>query len=124
MRNHSSEISIPLSAIHDGLCLCIYEEAGNTLFEIDESEAVDFGESRYQLLEGRSYNYYFDDTHYLLKEQVGIVLRSKRKDVSEGRITPNIYVGTLTLYVTKKEDAEFEYPVQVEVLATKMNGNL
>ena len=92
-----SQISIPLTSVSNELELFIYEEFDGTLSEISDIEADEFGEAKYQLLEGRNYNYYFKDNNYQLKEQSGIVINSKRKDVSEGRITPNIYVGTLTL---------------------------
>ena len=124
MRIHKPEISIPLFEIERDLALCIYEETEKTLFEIDENEAAEFGESRYQILEGRSYNYYFENNNYQLKEIPGIVYKSKRKDVSEGRLTPNIYVGTLTLNISKKDDESKEHPVFLEVLSTKMNSEI
>jgi predicted component of viral defense system (DUF524 family) len=119
-----SQISIPLTSISNELELFIYEEFDGTLYEISEIEADEFGEAKYQLLEGRNYNYYFNDNNYQLQEQSGIVINSKRKDVSEGRITPNIYVGTLTLFLTKKDDPLFENKIYVEVLATKMNSDI
>lgn len=122
MHNSQPEISIPLKNIEDGLALFIYEEQDKTLFLIEENEAAENGESPYQILEGRTYSYYFKNKNYQLKPHSGIVANSKRIDVSEGRITPNIYVGTLSLFVVKKDDAAFEYPVYVEVLATKLNS--
>lgn len=118
------QISIPLNSVSNELELFIYEEFDGTLFEISDIEADEFGEARYQLIEGRNYNYYFKDNKYQLKEQSGIVINSKRKEVSEGRITPNIYVGTLTLCLVKKDDPLFESKIYVEVLATKMNSDI
>jgi predicted component of viral defense system (DUF524 family) len=119
---HKPEIAIPLYKIENDLMLFIYEEQEKSLFEIEEEEALKNGESKYQLLEGRSYNYYFKNSDYQVKPHSGIVINSKRNDVSEGRITPNIYVGTLTLFISKKDDNNFEYPIYLEVLATKMGS--
>ena len=116
------EISIPLDSILSGLFLHIYEEVDGTLFELDESEAKSNGEAKYQLLEGRSYNYYFQNAQFQLKEISGITVNSKRKDVSEGRINTNTYVGTLTLYVINLEDPNQVEKVFVEVLSTKMDS--
>jgi predicted component of viral defense system (DUF524 family) len=116
------EISIPLNSISGGLFLHIYEEVDGTLFELDDSEAKENGEAKYQLLEGRSYNYYFQNSQYQLKELSGITVNSKRKDVSEGRINTNTYVGTLTLYVINREDSSQVEKVFVEVLSTKMDS--
>jgi predicted component of viral defense system (DUF524 family) len=119
---NKQQIFIPISSTSGEINLCIYEEVDGTLIEIDEHEANDYGESKYQLLEGRSYNYYFNDHAFQLKELPGLVINSKRKDVAEGRITPNIYVGTLTPIVTNQNDLSFEEIVYVEVLSTKMNN--
>lgn len=121
---NKSKISISLDKIREGLKLIIYEEHQNTLFEISDSEIEEYGESRFQLLEGRSYNYYFNSLKYQLRETSGLVFNSIRIDVSEGRITPNIFVGSLTLYLIDREDPTFEDYINVEVLATKMNNEI
>jgi|694.fasta_scaffold21472_7 predicted component of viral defense system (DUF524 family) len=115
------EILIPINSINSGLALHIYEEVDGTLIELDDNEALENGESKFQLLEGRSYSYYFKNLNFQLKEIAGIVKNSRRTDVSEGRINTNTYVGTLTLYVIDKEDPSFEEKVFIEVLSTKMN---
>ncbi len=116
------EISIPLSSISSDLALYIYEEVDGTLYELEDSEANENGESKYQVLEGKSYNYYFKNPHFQLKEIAGITINAKRKDVSEGRINTSTYVGTLTLYVINKFDPSIEEKVFIEVLSTKMNS--
>jgi predicted component of viral defense system (DUF524 family) len=119
-----SEISLLITDVPQDIELIIYEEQNNSLFELDQSEADNFGESQYQILEGKNYNYYFKNNLFQLKEINGIVINSKRLDVSEGRITPNIYVGTLTLFVIKKDDPDFEKKISIEVLATKMDSQI
>ena len=108
------EILIPINSINSGLALHIYEEVDGTLIELDDNEALENGESKFQLLEGRSYSYYFKNLNFQLKEIAGIVKNSRRTDVSEGRINTNTYVGTLTLYVIDKEDPSFEEKVFIE----------
>jgi predicted component of viral defense system (DUF524 family) len=116
------EILIPLNSIVGDLALHIYEEVDGTLFELEDAEAFENGESKYQLLEGRSYNYYFKNSQFQLKEIPGIISNSRRTDVSEGRINTNTYVGTLTLYVINKSEPSIEEKVFIEVLSTKMNS--
>lgn len=118
------EISIPINSIMSGLALHIYEEVDGTLYELDENEAFENGESKYQLLEGRSYSYYFKNPKFQLKEISGIIKNSRRSDVAEGRINTNTFVGTLTLFVIDKEDPSVEEKVFIEVLSTKMNFEL
>ena len=116
------EILIPLNSIVSDLALHIYEEVDGTLYELEDTEAIENGESKYQLLEGRSYNYYFKNSQFQLKEIPGIINNSRRTDVSEGRINTNTYVGTLTLYVINKLAPSIEEKVFIEVLSTKMNS--
>ncbi len=61
-------------------------------------DASDHGEASFQLIEGFSYEYVITDK-YRLDELSGIVKRSKRDNYWGGRITPGIYVGTLSLDV-------------------------
>jgi len=66
------------------------------LFE--DSDAKDYGESVYQLVEGCVYEYAFDNKEFSLDERNEVVSPSKRgKDC--GLIKTGIYVGTLTLKV-------------------------
>jgi len=117
-------LQIPLDALESGLILTIYPE-GNALFrEIDILEAEEFSESRFQILEGNSYEYHFNKENFQLSASIsGIVIPSKRHS-SSGRIVPNIYVGTLTLDIlnTAKESAISK--LDIEVLATKFNQEL
>jgi predicted component of viral defense system (DUF524 family) len=122
MQKNVSEIAIPLNEIAQGLKLFIYEEQENTLFEISEIEAQQNGESPFQILEGRSYSYYFEKDIYQIKEVSKVINPSKRKFVSEGRITPNIYVGSMPLEIyDKKEPSKICTIVYVEVLPTKLD---
>lgn len=83
-------------------------------YELDEEDALKNGESRYQIQEGRSYEYLIDNA-FQLEEIPGIISRSKL-NYNSGRITPNIYVGTLTVFIidcdTREKCGEFKLEVQ------------
>ena len=83
--------------------------------------------SPYQILEGNFYNYYFklggNPYHgYQLRED-SVVKNFKRLDVSEGNISPNIYVGSLPLTVRNVKTNEEFKGIDLEVLATKLDDN-
>jgi predicted component of viral defense system (DUF524 family) len=127
MKEKKSEITIPLDFIEPKLELHIYGNKKDTLFEIDNQVALENGESPFQILEGYFYNYYFKQAektklHYQLREN-NVVKNTLRKEVSEGRISPNIYVGSLTLTVFNIETKEEFKGIDIEVIATKLDDN-
>ena len=127
MREKKSDIAIPLDFIEPSLELHIYGNKKDTLFEIDNQVALENGESPFQILEGYFYNYYFQKNgvsnhDYQLIEN-NVVKNSLRKDVSEGRISPNIFVGNLSLNILNLETKEEFKGVNIEVLATKLDDN-
>ena len=121
MGTNSQEIFISLSDIEKDLKLYIVEEYPNSLFEIDETEAENNGESVIQILEGKSYSYYFNNKSFQLKKVPRVATPSPRKDESQGRITPNIYVGSLTLeicntliFISNASIIEAVAPIKIE----------
>ena len=127
MKEQSTEIKIPLDFIETNLELYIYGNRKDTLYSIDKQIALENGMSPYQLLEGNFYNYFFklrgnSNPQYQLRENV-IVKNALREDVSEGRISPNIYVGSLPLTVYNKTSQIDYEDVNLEVLATKLDDN-
>ena len=127
MKEQKSDIKIPLDFIEPNLDLHIYGNSKGTLYLIEYQIALENGQSPYQLLEGNFYNYYFKlgglANH---KYQIGensIVKNSLREDVSEGRISPNIYVGSLTLEIYNKETKTDSGEINLEILATKLDDN-
>jgi predicted component of viral defense system (DUF524 family) len=127
MKEKKSEITIPLDFIEPKLELHIYGNKKDTLFELDNQVALENGESPFQILEGYFYNYYFKQAektklHYQLREN-NVVKNTLRKEVSEGRISPNIYVGSLTLTVFNIETEEEFKGTDIEVIATKLDDN-
>ncbi|AYM99376.1 DUF2357 domain-containing protein [Chryseobacterium sp. 3008163] len=112
-------IRIPLPFFSDEDFLEIYPENEAKLFQISEEVARENGESVFQILEGNFYEYFFSKKTYRLKCD-SIVYQSKR-DRYRGRIVPNIYVGTLTLFITDETQAGKEFEITIEVLATKFD---
>lgn len=120
MRKNQKKIPISLNSIKDGLELCIYEEHENSLFKIEEQEADDNAESPFQLLEGRGYSYDFSDSGFRLEIVSGVVTSYIRNKIYQGRITPNIFVGSLSLKVLDDDKNHLE-TVYVEVLSSKLD---
>jgi len=117
-------LQIHLYNLEPGLILTIYPE-GNAMFrEIDISEAQEFSESQFQILEGNAYEYSFNKDNFQLQTSIsGVVIPSKRHS-SSGRIVPNIYVGTLTLDILNSAENSSVSKLDIEVLATKFNQQL
>jgi predicted component of viral defense system (DUF524 family) len=117
-------IRIPLTFFNETEFLEIYPENKARLFEISEEEANENGESIFQILEGNSYEYAFTNKNYRLSCIIDGVVSQSKREPSLGRIVPNIYVGTLTLYVTDTNRVGKEFTITLEVLATKFDTEL
>lgn len=117
-------LQIPFDTIDSGLVLTIYPEGNAEFREINISEAKEFSESQFQILEGNCYEYHFNKDNFQLSASIsGIVIPSKRHS-SSGRIVPNIYVGTLTLDILNIDENKAISKLEIEVLATKFNQQL
>ena len=92
-------ISIDLDYLQEGLKLLIDERKKNSLFIVDD--AADNNEAKHQLVEGFFYDFEFNDKDYYLKKDQIVQPHSRNKHV--GTISPNIYVGTLSLPVFHDE---------------------
>lgn len=79
----------------------IYESSPDTLFEIDEQEAMEFGESRYQLMEGKSYEYALPLGYQLEKSDI---VKPSNIDPNRGYLHTNIYVGTFETDIWKDDE--------------------
>lgn len=117
-------IQIPLTFFNEADLLEIYPENLAKLFEISEDEANENGESTFQILEGNSYEYAFTNKKYRLNCSIDGVVSQSKREPSLGRIVPNIYVGTLTLFVTDSTQEDKEFTITIEVLATKFDTEL
>jgi predicted component of viral defense system (DUF524 family) len=112
-----SEITLDLSHIESGLSLIINERISNTLFEIEDAE--ENGEARYQLKEGCFYDYELSNHEYLLADPFDNIIQPHKRISHIGRISPNIYVGTLEIPVYKKGKNESAGKVALEVQSIK-----
>ncbi|MBU3926420.1 MAG: hypothetical protein KKB74_01335, partial [Bacteroidetes bacterium] len=92
-------VNINLDHIEEGLQLTIDAKVGNTLFV--SSDALENGEAEHQLVEGFSYDFELNDNRYTLAKDQIIQPHSRKKHL--GTISPNIYVGTLTLPLLKDD---------------------
>ena len=92
-------ISIDLDYLHEGLKLFIDERKKNSLFVVDD--ATDNNEAKYQLVEGVFYDFEFNDKSYYFRKDQIVQPHSRNRHV--GTISPNIYVGTLSLPVFHNE---------------------
>jgi predicted component of viral defense system (DUF524 family) len=127
MKELCTEIIIQLDFIEPDLELYVYGNRINTLFTIDKQEAIECGMSPYQILEGNFYNYFFKlkgsvNHQYQIRENI-IVKNSLRKDVSEGRISPNIFVGNLPLTIYNQKTRIDSGIIEIEVLPTKLDDD-
>lgn len=87
-----------------------------TIAQLDEVEAVDYGEAPVQILEGHSYEYVITAPYHL--EEVGDVVKSFASQPSGGRIRPNNYIGTLQLEIMDEREVRRGL-VQLEVRSIK-----
>jgi len=97
---YKTDIAIEISdKIESPVIIRLVSESNNieSLQVIGKSEAFENGEACVQLLEGCSYEYELKKG-YRLETLQGIVKESKISK-NAGRITPGIYVGTLTLSI-------------------------
>ena len=110
-------MKIELSHIKQGLILEIEGEV-DTLFEITDEDALQYGEAKYQLLEGYSYEYQFSDEEIKFKEKskLNIIINHSKFGKHKGSINPNINVGTHSLEI---DGSSILLPVEVRSLKSE-----
>lgn len=92
--------------LKDKTCLEIIAEQdiqNESLIELTPEESQLFGEEPVQLLEGCSYEYYFQDSSYSIAP-VSRIVKPGTKHKYHGRIETGIYVGRLALTILKNEN--------------------
>ncbi len=106
------------SFTNEEISIAIAPASANSLIDIiEEGEALEKGEAPFQISEGCSYEFLIDEG-FILEEIPGIVSISKLNKQS-GRITPNIYVGTLLVNILDATSFEKLGELQLEVRSTK-----
>jgi len=107
-------LNIPISVYNNNVVLTLYgENSGETLIEIND--ALENGEAPFQIKEGSYYEYKITNGFSLRPSE--IVSQSK-VNASSGRISPNIYVGTLSIDVLDAEKIKCG-EVKLEVQSVK-----
>lgn len=110
MEKELEQLTIPLESKGHKFTLTIYRSSNNSkLFE--DEQAVEEGESKWQLVEGAEYEYEFSKNNYQFKEHE--LVRPSKKTKSRGLIKTGIYVGCLTLTII--DDSKFETEVSLEI---------
>jgi predicted component of viral defense system (DUF524 family) len=108
-------ISIPLDYIQDDLLLYIEAKTSNSICDAEGSALVN-NEARFQLIEGCYYDFEFSDAAYTFSEDSKQIVQPHKRNKHLGTISPNIFVGTLTLPIShngfEKENATIELEVQ------------
>ena len=111
-----NKLIIPIQIAGRAVRLTIYGEGEEkTVFEVPD--ALQNAEAPYQIIEGRYYEYDISPKDFCLQSD-GIISQSK-VNISSGRISPNIYVGTLAIKILNSETQEECGEVNIEVQSIK-----
>ena len=116
------KLEIPIIGNFGEIKLCIYPASDNAML-FEEEDAVDYGESRWQLQEGYSYEYELvsNDHHiYQFSNENEIVRFSHSpRHPNAGTLKTGIYVGALSLAIRDTElDCEVA-KVEIEIKSVK-----
>ena len=103
------KLKIELDHISKGLAVELFAIIPDTIYEI--TDAAENNEAKFQLLEGCFYQYKLTNGFCF---QGSEVVEVSNFNLSEGRISPNFYVGTLSLPILEKgiEKGVLELEVQ------------
>lgn len=101
MSGNRIETRIPV--LNNSITLTIVGDSDNGVTVIEREDATEHGEATIQLWEGCFYQYKLSHNYQLLSSE--IVSNSKLHD-SEGRLAPNIFVGTLSLVILDPKGEE------------------
>ncbi len=113
MRKH--KIVIQVNTSETNIELTLYgENSRETIFEI--SDAIENGEVPIQIKEGNFYEYKIDDGFFLQSSEI---VNHSSINKSSGRISPNIYVGTLCIDVFKNDLEQKCGEIKLEVQSVK-----
>lgn len=102
--------------------LKIFSESDNedSLKVVSEAEASEFGEAAVQLLEGCSYEYKLTENYEIQNpSQLQGVVKPSRINRSSGRISPGIFVGTLSLDIIESHTGAKAGTAALEVRSVK-----
>lgn len=109
------KIVIPVETLEKKIEFILYgENAVNTI--IVKDDAAENGEALVQIKEGCFYEYKLDDGYSLSASEI---VSQSNINQSSGRISPNIYVGTLSIDVLKTSTQQKCGEIKLEVQSVK-----
>lgn len=109
-----NSLNIPLDHLKEGLSLKIVGKGINPVFYYPD--AKENGEASYQIMEGNFYYYQFSDSEFHLEPSE--IVEPSPFSASEGRISPNIYTGTLELGILNSENEIGKVAIEVQSIKT------
>jgi len=107
------KLKINLDYISKGLVIELYAVITDTLFKL--SDAAENNEAEHQIVEGCFYQYKLTGGFNL---QASEVIEVSNFNSSEGRISPNFYVGTLSIPIFEKEIKKGVFKLEVQSVKT------
>ena len=113
-----SNIEINLDTIKQGLRFWVDARRPDTLFDAEE-KATEHNEARFQLVEGCFYDYQINDVEFVLGDVGENIIQQHKRTNNLGTIAPNIFVGTLSIPILKKENSHECCKVELEVQSIK-----
>ena len=113
-----SNIEINLDSVREGLRLWIDARRSDSLYDA-ETDAEQHNEARYQLVEGCLYDFQINDAQYILGDVGENIVQQHKRTPNLGTIAPNIFVGTLSIPLLRKESQEECTKIDLEVQSIK-----
>jgi predicted component of viral defense system (DUF524 family) len=107
------KLKIHLDHISKGLVIELYAVIADTLFVL--SDAAENNEAEHQIVEGCFYQYKLSNGFRL---QANEVIEVSNFNTSEGRISPNFYVGTLSIPILEKGIEKGVFKLEVQSIKT------
>lgn len=116
------KLEIPVTGDFGEIKLCIYPVLGSSML-FEEEDAVDYGESRWQLQEGCTYEYELvsdnGHTYQFMDEDEIVRFSHSPRHPNAGTLKTGIYVGSLSLAIRDTElDCEIA-KVNIEIKSVK-----
>lgn len=113
-----SNIEFNLDFIQEGLRLWIDARRPDTLFDAGVG-AAEHNEARFQLVEGCYYDYQISDSRFVLGDIGESIIQQHRRTTNLGVISPNIFVGTLSIPLLEKGANQERGKIELEVQSVK-----
>lgn len=110
-------IEINLDSLKDGLRLYIDSRRPNSLF--DAEDAAENNEARFQIVEGCFYDYAFSDSNFIFGNVGEQIVQPHTRNKNTGTLSPNIFVGTISLPVIENGKEDHLINIDLEVQSIK-----